>query len=357
MSPRPPSQIIAFAPGRVNLIGEHTDYNDGLSLPFAVAQGVRVSARPCDSDEIVARSLDHDHQARFPLAGSARDPDGGWTEFVRGALAELQRAGHQLSGALIEIAGDVPEGGGLSSSAALEVALALALLASAEITIPRDEHRIELARLCSRVENDWVGARTGLLDQLASLFGEPDHALRIDFRTLAVEPVSLRLSGWRLVVVSSGEEHSLAASSGYEQRRAECEQARLRLELESLRDATTDDVARLPPPLDRRLRHVIEENSRVEEAVEAIQQVDLARLADLLNASHTSLRDLYDASTEAVERTVSRLIERDGAAGARMMGGGFGGHVLALLAPDARIPDDATVVTPSAGARLLNTPE
>jgi galactokinase len=229
----------------------------------------------------------------------------------------------------------------------------LALLAIAGVPAPRTpDERLALARLCSRVENDWVGAHTGLLDQLASLFGEQDRALRIDFRTLEVRPVPLRTGEWRLVTVPSGEQHALAAT-GYNQRRDECERARTALGLESLRDARLDDLDRLPDPLDRRVRHVIEENARVDDAVAALERGDCTGLGRLLDASHASLRDLYDASTEAVEETVARL-RREGAAGVRMMGGGFGGHVLALLPPWAPAPGaGAQLVAPAPGARLI----
>jgi len=343
-------RVTAFAPGRANLIGEHTDYNDGLSLPFAIEQGIRVSAERREADEIVAVSIDHDEEETFPLSGAEKRPTRGWTDFVRGTLGELSAAGFELLGARLEISGDVPEGAGLSSSAAIEVALSLAVLGVAGIPEPDD--RVALARLCSRVENDWVGAHTGLLDQLASLLGERDHALRIDFRTLEVRPVPLRLGDWRLVTVPSGDRHSLA-DSGYNQRREETDHARTLLGLDSLRDARLEDLERLPDPLDRRVRHVIEENARVEATVAALERGDLAAVGRLLDASHASLRDLYDSSTDAVEQTVARLRDA-GAAGARMMGGGFGGDVLALLPPDVAVPEDAHRVVPSAGARLLD---
>ncbi|MDQ6777144.1 MAG: galactokinase [Actinomycetota bacterium] len=343
--------MTAFAPGRANLIGEHTDYNDGLGLPFAIEQGVRVSAERRDGVEIVAQALDLGEAESFALADTAKRRTGDWTDFVRGTIGELTAAGCELPGARLEITGNVPEGAGLSSSAAIEVALSLALLGLAGI--PEPEDRVTLARLCSRVENDWVGAHTGLLDPLASLFGERDHALRIDFQTLEIRPVPLRLGDWTLGTVPSGETHSLA-HSGYNERREETERARRALGLESLRDARPEDVVRLPDPLDRRVRHLIEENARVEATVAALEAGDLAEIGRILNASHASLRDLYDSSTDAVERTVTRLRD-DGAAGARMMGGGFGGHVLALFPPDAAAPADAQVVAPSTGARLLDS--
>jgi galactokinase len=342
-----PAHVRAFAPGRVNLIGEHTDYNAGLALPFAVAAGVTVKARSLRGARIEARALDLGAHDGFPLhqPGPAR----GWRAFVRGAVGELQAAGVTLRGARLEISGNVPRGAGLSSSAALEVALCLALIESSGATVP---DRLALAQICSRIENDWVGARTGLLDQLASLFGQERHAVRIDFRSLDVRPLPLELDGHRLVTVDSGEAHANAAS-GYNRRRAECEEACATLGVESLRDATLEDAPRLPQPLSRRARHVITENARVDAAVAALAAGDLEALGRLLDASHASLRDDYEVSTPAVEATVERL-RAAGAIGARILGGGFGGHVLGLLPPDAAVPGDATVVEPGPGAHLVS---
>jgi galactokinase len=331
----------------VNLIGEHTDYADGLSLPFAIEEGVTVTATAIAGGDVVAHAVDLGEEDSFPLAGPGRDVTG-WRAFVRGTAAELSAAGHDLRPARLEITGTVPEGSGLSSSAALEVALALALLALAGGEEP---DRVALARLCSRVENEWVGARTGLLDQLAALLAQEGHALRIDFRSLEVTPVPLEMGGWRLVTIDSGEAHT-HAGSGYNTRRGECEEATRELGLDSLRDARERDLARLPDPLDRRVRHVLGENARVEATVAALHVGDLAEVGRLLDASHASMRDLYDASTAAVERTVAELKDA-GAAGARMVGGGFGGHVLALFAPGDRPPEGTRPVAPGPGARLI----
>ena len=338
--------VRAFAPGRVNLIGEHTDYNDGLCLPFALAAGVTVTVEDGDDETLMARALDLGEEDAFAVAQPP--PGSGWRAFVRGTAAELARAGHRLRGGTLTITGDVPRGAGLSSSAALGVALALALLAHAGRPEP---DRRELARLCSRVENAWVGARTGLLDQLAALFGRPGHAVRLDLRSLAVAPVPLRLGGWRLATVDSGVAHAHAAS-GYNERRAECEAACRMLGVRSLRGVSARDAARLPEPLDRRARHVVEENERVEEAVAALARDDLAALGALLDASHASLRDLYEVSVPAVEETVARLQDA-GAGGVRLVGGGFGGSVLALFQPGVAPPAGALEVAPGAGAHLL----
>ncbi len=338
--------VTAFGPGRVNLIGEHTDYNDGLALPFAIDEGVTVVARSTGSSVIEAAAVDLDERDRFPVASPERAS--GWCAFVRGAVAELGRFGVALEGAHLEISGTVPRGAGLSSSAALEVALTLALIA---VSGAHEPDRVELAKLCSRIENEWVGAQTGLLDQLASLFGERDRALRIDFRSLQVVPVELELADWKLVTLDSGERHT-HAGSGYNQRRAECAQACQELGVASLRDATVESVSRLPDPLDRRALHVLTENERVEAAVGALERHDLIALGKLLDASHESLRDCYEISTPAVEDAVARL-RRAGAAGARIVGGGFGGHVLGLLPPDAEAVEGAVEVRPGPGARLI----
>jgi galactokinase len=338
-------RVTAFAPGRVNLIGEHTDYNDGLALPFAIERGVTVTATALDGEQIEAVARDLGEDDRFDVAAPPRAE--GWRAFVRGVVAELSAAGLPVHPARLEIAGDLERGSGLSSSAALEVALCLALLglSDAEHVDP-----LRLALLCSRVENDWVGARTGVLDQTASLCGSAGHALRIDFSDLSVEPVPLRLGDWTLVTVDSGEHHS-NASGGYNERRDECAAACERLGVPSLSAANPAAAARLPEPLNRRARHVLDENDRVDATVAALQAGDLPAVADLLKASHASLRDLYDASTPAVERTVATLREA-GAAGARMVGGGFGGHVLGLLPPGIAAPPGATAVVPGDGARL-----
>jgi galactokinase len=353
----PVERSAAFAPGRVNLIGEHTDYNQGLALPFAIADGITVSAKAAPvgtpgEARVSAFARDLDERDEFPLADP--QPAAGWRAFVRGTVAELARAGFPLVGASLQISGGLPPGAGLSSSAALEVALCLALaeLGSQHASAaPEDVDRTELAQLCARVENDWVGAHTGLLDQLASLYGAPDAALRIDFRTLAVEQVPLRLGDWRLVVLDSGERH-VHASSGYNERRAECARACELLGVESLRDASSDAIEGLPEPLRRRAEHVLGENEHVREAVAALRADDLTAIGGLLNASHASLRDRYEVSTPAVEAAVESLCQA-GAVGARVIGGGFGGSVLGLFAPGGQPPTAAREVRPGAGAHLL----
>jgi galactokinase len=339
--------VIAFAPGRVNLIGEHTDYNEGHALPFAIDQGVTVEATALAERRIeaVALDLEADTEDSFELAHP--QPAAGWSGFVHGAAGELQRAGVPVRGARLRIRGTVPSGAGLSSSAALAVALTLALIG---LTDAPELDRTELAKLCSRIENDWVGASTGLLDQLASLFGERDRALLIDFRSFSVKPVALVLHGHRLVALDSGDRHAHAVS-GYNERRAECARACEQLGVASLRDATLDVAASLPAPLAERAKHVITENARVLATVSALERGDLGEVGRLLDASHESLRDCYEVSTPAVEAAVGKL-RNAGALGARIVGGGFGGNALGLLPPGARAPDGAIEVRPGPGARV-----
>jgi galactokinase len=348
----------AFAPGRVNLIGEHTDYNQGLALPFAIGEGITVSvqaerAGAPGEERVSAFARDLDERDEFALLDP--EPTRGWRAFVRGTVAELARAGFPLVGARLEISGGLPPGAGLSSSAALEVALCLALAELGSLNSPgeaREIDRTEIARLCARVENEWVGAHTGLLDQLASLYGAPDTALCIDFQTLSVEPVPLLLGDWQLVVLDSGERH-LHASSGYNERREECARACRQLGVESLREAGRAEVEGLVEPLRRRALHVIGENERVRQAVAALRRGDLQAIGALLDASHESLRENYEVSTPAVEIAAHRLREA-GASGARLVGGGFGGSVLGLFAPRSQPPDGAREVRPGPGAHLLD---
>jgi galactokinase len=350
-----PDSVTAFAPGRVNLIGEHTDYNEGLALPFAIRDGVTVVARPSGGDRMTV--VAHDLNAHDAFDVHHPPPVSGWRAFARGAVAELTAWGAELVGARLEIRGTVPSGSGLSSSAALEVALCLALLAVSDVPGP---DRIELARICSRTENEWVGARTGLLDQIASLCGEPEHAMEIDFRSLQVTPVELELAGYALVTLDSGERHANAGRQGqagaqepgYNQRREECQRACELLSIASLRDATLDMIERLPQPLADRARHVITENERVRDTVTALHDGDLPGVGKLLNASHASLRDCFAVSTPAVEATVQRLLDA-GAIGARIVGGGFGGHVLGFFGPGGHPPEGALNVAPGPGAHLL----
>jgi galactokinase len=342
--------VSAFAPGRVNLIGEHTDYNGGLALPFAIEEGVTVVARRRErADDVLVEAETLGESDRFSLAAPGHAA--GWRAYVRGVVAELGAAGVPLEAAEVDIDADLARGAGLSSSAALQVALAIAMIELARPGSAATFDRVQLAKLCSRAESEWAGAMTGLLDQLASLFGRAGCAVLIDFATLAIQPIPVPLDGWRLAVVDSGDRHA-HGTSGYNERRAECVRACELLGLRHLSEATREQAEQLPEPLRSRALHVVGENERVLATVGALRTGDMLAVAALLDASHGSERDLFAVSTPAVERTVE-AVRAAGAAGARLIGGGFGGSVLGLFGPGASLPELAREVQPSAGARLL----
>ena len=318
------------APGRVNLIGDHTDYNEGFVLPFAIDLACVVRAER--HDEIRVRSLDVDGEARLPADGSA-EPDAGegWGRYAAGVARVLAEWGRPPVGIDAVVSSTVPVGAGLSSSAALEVALALALCDAARFELPP----LELALACRDAEEAATGVPCGVMDQLASLYGREGCALLIDCRELTVEPVPLP-PGLAVVVVHSGLPRALAESA-YADRRAACEAAAARLGLRSLRDATAGQVADDP-----RARHVVSENGRVLAAVQALRAGDGRALGALLSASHRSLRDDFEVSTPELDTLVTAL-EAAGAHGARLTGAGFGGCAIALADASnaARVGDEA----------------
>jgi galactokinase len=335
---RPP-QLIAEAPGRVNLIGEHTDYNGGFVLPAAIDRTVGVALSQRDDDVIRAYSLDYDQCDEFP-AGRVRRfaGSGGWRDYLRGVVWALADSQYAITGADVAITGDVPKGAGLSSSAAIEIALAGALTTAAGITIDRKL----LAVLCQRAENFFVRVQSGIMDQYASALGQAGHALLIDCRSLDAEPVPLP-PGVAIVVIDSKVARRLAETP-YNSRREECSQAARALGLDSLRDATPDMLSRLSGDLLNRARHIVTENARVLAAVEALRSGDLDRVGQLMRESHTSMRDDFEASTPEIDLLVDLAQAKDGVIGARVTGAGFGGCTVNLVR-DAAVDRFSTNVT------------
>ncbi len=311
------------APGRVNLIGEHTDYNEGFVLPVALDLECRVTARPA-ADGLHARALDLGEERRWPLDGFERRGD--WGDYVAGVAVELARLGIGPVAADLEITSTVPMGAGLSSSAALEVAVALALSTLAGKTLAP----LELARLCQRAENNFTGVRCGLMDQLAAVFGRRGHALWIDCRSLDVRPVALP-PGCELLVVNTGVRHQ-HASGEYNLRRQQCERAAALLG-RPLRDASMNDAAALPEPQRRRARHVISENLRVSQFVQACAAGDLDSAGRLMYASHASLRDDYQVSCAELDFLVEAARPVPGMLGARLTGGASAVRLSTWCAP------------------------
>jgi galactokinase len=361
--------LFVRAPGRVNLIGEHTDYNDGFVLPCAIDRSAIVAAGPANDGYITAIAADYAGQLdRFALDQTIQHSPHGWAEYVRGMAHILQDEGVPLTSANLTIAGDVPLGSGLSSSAALEVAVGLALATLAQQSI--DPTR--LAQIAQRAENQFVGCACGIMDQLISTRAQAGHALLIDCRTLDCQPVSLP-ADMAIIIAHSGVRHA-HADGEYNDRRAQCNRAAAHYGVAKLRDldettliaerGTLDDISY------RRARHVITENARTLAAAFALKQGDFAALGVLMAQSHASMRDDFEITVPAVDQLATIMTQAVGdKGGARMTGGGFGGCVIAVapraladtvvaaVATQYRAPDgtlaEVFVCDAEAGARVL----
>jgi len=332
-------RLIVRAPGRVNLIGEHTDYNEGFVLPVAIDRATIVAARNRDDDTVVVVADTIGREDSFSLASIDHSQQQRWSNYVRGVAKAILAREPDLSGANMLIAGDVPMGSGLSSSASLEVAVGYAFQLLNGLNMLGEE----LALLAQGAENTFVGVRCGIMDQFIAALGQADHALMIDCRDLSYRTVPLPRDV-NVVVCGSGVHHQLSASNGYNERRAQCEEA-VRLlkrhmpKIGALRDVTTADLDRygadLPEVVLRRARHVVSENARVLDSVAALDAGDLERFGALMAESHRSMRDDYEVSVPEIDRLVEIARAQPSCYGARLTGGGFGGSTVNLVAPDA----------------------
>ncbi|MGO9501429.1 MAG: galactokinase [Streptosporangiaceae bacterium] len=334
------------APGRVNLIGEHTDYNEGFVLPFALSAGVTAAAARRDDAMLALASRQAEAEpVTVALADLAPGSVDGWGAYPAGVAWALRSAGYPVGGASFALDADLPLGAGLSSSAALQCAIALALTELYQLSLPRPE----LAAIARRAENEFVGAPTGIMDQSAALLCRAGHALLLDCRSgeTAAVPLDPAAAGLALLVINTRARHALT-DGGYGDRRRECEAAARALGVPSLRDAG-DDLGVLDeladPVLRRRARHIMTENWRVLETASLLRRRQLGQTGDLLTASHVSLRDDFEISWPEADTAVETAIEA-GALGARMIGGGFGGSVIALV-PAAQAASIAAEVTDS----------
>jgi len=373
-----PPQTIVRAPGRVNLIGEHTDYNDGYVLPIAIDRDILIGAAPSAEPTVCLYSVNFDRISMFSLDDIMRDPVNDWSDYPRGVAYMLQKRRKKIGGANLVIQGDIPLAAGLSSSAALEVASAMAFQALDEFEMSGPE----MALLCQAAENEFVGVNCGIMDQFISRLGRKNHALFIDCRTLEHEAVPLPEDGIKVIVADTLKKRGLVDSE-YNVRRAQCEEAVSILRtylpsIKALRDVTAPDFRRygreLPPTVRRRAEHVIMENSRVLESVEALRHGKLALFGRLMNQSHESLCDKYEVSCRELDALAEAAWRIPGVYGSRMTGAGFGGCTVSLVAADAveefleRVPAEyrarigvtpsVYVCTPEGGAEvLMNEPQ
>jgi galactokinase len=346
------------APGRVNLIGEHTDYNEGFVMPAAINFSTRATIAARDDRRVSVFSENCEEAIEFDLDDPEPRTASHWSDYIKGVAVVLEQSGHRLHGANLRIRGEVPLGAGLSSSAALEVATAQALLANSGHSLPP----AELAKLCQRAENEFVGMRCGIMDQFICCCGQADKALLLDCRSLEYRLLPLP-AAVRLVISNTMVRHELAGSE-YNARRAECEAGvhhfvQSRPNVRALRDITEAELDRsrmdLSEVIYRRCRHVISENSRVLEAAEALESSDLEAFGQLMNKSHRSLRDDYEVSCKELDLMVELAAQVEGVYGSRMTGGGFGGCTISMVEAEsvegfkstvARGYEEATGLTP-----------
>lgn len=340
-------QLIARAPGRVNLLGEHVDYNDGLVLPAAIDREVQLAAALTVEQRVSLYAIDLDERTIFSLDALDEKVDlegkplPGWALYPAAVAWTLQEAGFQVSGIQAVYSSDIPIGAGLSSSAAVEIGFGVLWRAFGKLDIDQ----LKLAELCQRAENVYVGVSCGLMDQFASACGIEGHALCFDTRSLEWETAPLP-SGTALIIADSGVRRALA-SSAYNQRRAECEQAVELLqqsmpEIHSLRDVSPTEFAAysffLPPIIRRRAEHVVKEIARVQSAVSALRREDIRAFGALMYSGHASLRDLYEVSTPELDTLVEITRQLPGCFGSRLTGAGFGGCTISLV-EEEKAPD------------------
>ncbi|MGQ9683977.1 MAG: galactokinase [Anaerolineae bacterium] len=367
-----PVDRVVRAPGRVNLIGEHTDYNDGFVLPMDIERDVLVGSGVRSDRQVVLRSLDYDQEAAFSLDDIQKDPAMPWSNYARGVARELEAMGLRLRGINAVLQGNVPIGAGLSSSAAFEVAMALTFLAAANVQMDRTE----VALLAQRAENRFVGMQCGIMDQFVSALGQEGHALFIDCRDLSYQAVPMP-PGVRVVISDTMTRRGLLGSA-YNERRRQTEEAtrllaQVRPGIRALRDVTLEDLAlygeRLPPVVRRRAQHVVSENARVLQAVRALEAGQAEVMGQLMDASHASLRDDYEVSSRELDLMVALARQAPGCLGARMTGAGFGGATVSLVREqdvpafvetvsarylaDTGLKPDITVTRPAAGAGIV----
>ncbi|MFW6268841.1 MAG: galactokinase [Bacillota bacterium] len=362
------------APGRVNLIGEHTDYNDGFVLPMAIEKNITMVAQLRDDKKVVAYDVNFEPEMSFDLDNIKKAEENTWINYLMGVAKEIQDRGHELQGMNVVIEGNVPLSSGLSSSAALEVVTGITFENLNEIEI----EPVEMALLCQSAENNFVGVNCGIMDQYISRLGKKGHALMIDCQTNEYELVPFTDEKYRIIICNTNVQRELV-DSAYNQRREECNQAaayfaeKLDHEVIALRDVSLIEFEEYKDGLSeletKRAKHVISENDRVKESIEALKEDKFERFGELMIQSHESLRDDYEVSCKELDIMVDLALEVEGTLGSRMTGAGFGGCTVSLVKKEAvndfkekvaagykqatGIETDIYVSSPADGARVI----
>ena len=331
---------VAKAPGRVNLIGEHTDYNDGFVLPIAIDREITMAAQARDDQKVRVYSLDFETEESFKVNNISYNEEANWINYIQGVAKMIQAEGYELRGMNLILTGNIPQGAGLSSSAALEVATAVIL----ELVNGFKLDRVRLAELCQQAENDFVGVSCGIMDQFISALGKKDNALFIDCRSNDYQLVPIEIANTKIIIANTNVEHSLV-DSAYNQRLEECQKAvdelgnYLAKDITALRDVTIAEFeehkAKLSDVVRKRAEHVIYENNRVKQTVDGLKNGRLKEVGKLMQQSHQSLSNLYEVSCEELDIMVDLALELDGVLGSRMTGAGFGGCTVSLVKADA----------------------
>ncbi len=340
--------VVVRAPGRVNLIGEHTDYNDGFVFPVAIDRSALICGKKTGESRLRLYSIIYDQTVEYPLKGFERDSEHGWANYILGVVRELQNMGHHLPGADIVNSCTIPLGSGLSSSAALEVAVSTFFQEVAGLDIPA----AEVAKLCQRAENEFVGVKCGIMDQFISRLARKGTALFVDCRSLEYQHVPFDNPDIKILICNTGVKRGLVDSE-YNTRRSECEEGaaffanELGTEVKALRDVTIGQFEKyeseLPENVRKRCRHVITENQRVIDAKQLLKNGDYEAFGELLYDSHVSLRDDYEVSCRELDIMVEILKEQDGVIGARMTGAGFGGCTVSIFNLQDDISHDSII--------------
>ncbi|MBC8104570.1 MAG: galactokinase [Cytophagales bacterium] len=336
-------EVVGVAPGRVELLGNHTDYNEGFVLTSAIDRGIAIAGCAREVPSARVTSLDQEGTVTFDPSAPSKDPNATWSDYVKGVVDELNKAGATIGGFDALIASNVPSGAGVSSSAALEVA-------TAQLVLSLYPHRLMvdamgLAKLCQRAENNFVGAPVGVLDQFSSIFGQAGHALFLDCRTLEHRTVRLPADRARILIADSGVKHALALGGGYRERRAQCEEAARWFAarypndgIKTLRDVTPEMLeaseGKLEATLAKRARHIVYENMRVKMGAEALQGGNIAAFGEMMSNTHESIRRFFENSAPEVDALVEIAQEQRGVYGAKLSGGGWGGSAVILHEPD-----------------------